>query len=652
MKLFPLKNYTKWPILPRGMAFFSRNFKNKLKLSILLGSVSAISSCLQDPDPLAIDALERAEQSPLAIYSALESNNEALALAILDSKVRQDKTDEEGRTPLMLAAQNRQPRAAWSFLHRDANLHRSDHQGRTAIIYAAEANENWLVRELLKRGENADAKVSSETPLISKCLGEGKLAIVQTLLEFGADLNSTNQEGETLIQIASKNGHVWLVEDLIEKGAEVNNRGVGEPLVHIAAQTKEPRLLDVLAERDIDFQILNHNGESALHTAVGSGSANTIPALVKYGVSLNRQDPHGCSPLHYAVMRRDKESLTTLLRLGAEVNTANKQGRTPLALSLEQSDYEFAQILRHYDASFETADLLNAVTSGDRELIDFLLNNEADPNAHSKLQTDTPLGAAVRKGDSWSVHRLLKAGALPSAHAAEGQSAFHLAVARLDLPLVRAMLENGANPNIPFNDYPSEEFLEQVASPNIAKSAMRSSRSFAPIALASDAGNVEIAKLLLDYGAKTDTYTRGGRYNYWAPISWAARRADIPMMQTLLGRNPDNISRRAKIDLSQQRAWVYEGDEQIYSTRVSTGKAGHRTKTGKFVITNRYRHWNSTIYGSSMPYFQRFSCGDFGFHQGNVPGYPASHGCVRVPYGNVRKLWSLLSLGDPVTIVP
>ena len=125
-----------------------------------------------------------------------------------------------------------------------------------------------------------------------------------------------------------------------------------------------------------------------------------------------------------------------------------------------------------------------------------------------------------------------------------------------------------------------------------------------------------------------------------------------PMMQILLGREPSQVKRHALVDLSQQRAWVYDGDEEIYTTRVSTGKAGNRTKQGTFVITNRYRNWNSTIYGSSMPYFQRFSCGDFGFHQGYVPGYAASHGCIRVPGGNVRKMWELLSLGDPVKIVP
>ena len=53
-----------------------------------------------------------------------------------------------------------------------------------------------------------------------------------------------------------------------------------------------------------------------------------------------------------------------------------------------------------------------------------------------------------------------------------------------------------------------------------------------------------------------------------------------------------------------------------------------------------------------MPYFQRLSCSDFGLHQGNVPGYPASHGCIRVPEGNAAKLFAMTEAGDRVRILP
>jgi lipoprotein-anchoring transpeptidase ErfK/SrfK len=94
-----------------------------------------------------------------------------------------------------------------------------------------------------------------------------------------------------------------------------------------------------------------------------------------------------------------------------------------------------------------------------------------------------------------------------------------------------------------------------------------------------------------------------------------------------------------------------EGNE-LFSTKVSTGRKGFATPTGEFVITDKNREWTSTIYHSSMPYFQRLSCSDFGLHQGVVPGYPASHGCIRVPAGNAAKLFAMTEEGDRVRILP
>jgi lipoprotein-anchoring transpeptidase ErfK/SrfK len=107
------------------------------------------------------------------------------------------------------------------------------------------------------------------------------------------------------------------------------------------------------------------------------------------------------------------------------------------------------------------------------------------------------------------------------------------------------------------------------------------------------------------------------------------------------------------VDLSEQMAWVYdESGQTLFSTSLSSGKEGYRTRTGEFVITNRNRHHVSNIYkGAIMPYFQRLSCGDFGFHQGVVPGYPASHGCLRVPAGKAYGLWDCTQVGDKVVIV-
>lgn len=625
-----------------------------LSLTLSLGLFVGCSS-EQEREALS-KATKAANDSPLALFTAMEGQDEELALGILQSKVNQRSADEGGRTPLMVAARTRSTRVAWELLPTQANTLPTDEQGLNVLVHAARADETWLVRELLKRGASPNITLTDGGSLIAECALEGRTAMTSLLLKHGAKPESTDADGSPLIEIAARSGLSWLVEDLIESGVAFQGNGQLEGsninLAHIVAEAGKPELIKVLTKRGLNFQVTNELGESPLHAAVGSGSFDVLRPLHEEGISLDKPDDTGATPLHLAVMRRDPRSLQELLSMGADPNMATLDGKLPIDLSIEMREFEFATQLIQYGSKSPCSYLYSSIVEDDRDLIDFLLSNGADPNSLCNLSDDTPLGAAIRTNNRWAAFRLLKAGALPNALIRERQTAFHLAVAKLDHAMVRLMLEKGADPNIPFYDYPSKEFLAHVASENIAKSTLSNTRRFTPIGLVSDSGDVELARLLLAHGADPQIYARGGRYNYWYPISWAARRADVPMMQILLGREPSQVKRRALVDLSKQRAWIYDGDEQIYTTRVSTGKPGHRTRTGTFVITNRYRNWNSTIYGSSMPFFQRLSCDDFGFHQGYVPGYAASHGCIRVPGGNVRKLWELLSLGDSVKIVP
>jgi lipoprotein-anchoring transpeptidase ErfK/SrfK len=175
-------------------------------------------------------------------------------------------------------------------------------------------------------------------------------------------------------------------------------------------------------------------------------------------------------------------------------------------------------------------------------------------------------------------------------------------------------------------------------------------KNITPLMLAANSGVLSTARYLLAAGARKNTYTR---VNYTWPINFASRRSDVPMMRLLLGQDPEKTERHIILSLSEQRARVYDGKgDEIFSTRVSSGKSGYRTRQGEFVITDKHRHHNSSIYGSSMPYFQRLSCSDFGFHYGNVPGYPASHGCIRLPMDSARKLFAMTEVGDTVTIKP
>src|SRR5687768_6183890 len=93
------------------------------------------------------------------------------------------------------------------------------------------------------------------------------------------------------------------------------------------------------------------------------------------------------------------------------------------------------------------------------------------------------------------------------------------------------------------------------------------------------------------------------------------------------------------VDLSRQLASVYRNGVRIAVSTISSGKAGHETPTGVFTILQKDAdHRSSTYDNAPMPYMQRLTWKGVALHAGNLPGYPASHGCVRLPMEFAKKL--------------
>ncbi|MEP6777494.1 MAG: L,D-transpeptidase [Chthoniobacterales bacterium] len=132
-----------------------------------------------------------------------------------------------------------------------------------------------------------------------------------------------------------------------------------------------------------------------------------------------------------------------------------------------------------------------------------------------------------------------------------------------------------------------------------------------------------------------------------------------------------------EIDLGRQTAYLIEGRQVVLSSPISTGRAGHLTETGSFKIIEKERNHFSSMYGkivdangrtvvsdadadmkvprggkfipAPMRYFMRFHSAT-GMHAGYLPGYPASHGCVRMPEENAIAFFNALQVGTPVHV--
>ena len=145
---------------------------------------------------------------------------------------------------------------------------------------------------------------------------------------------------------------------------------------------------------------------------------------------------------------------------------------------------------------------------------------------------------------------------------------------------------------------------------------------------------------------------------------------------------PESHSGRPSIvvSLRAQEAYLYRSGQKTASSRISSGREGYRTPVGRFRVIRKDEDHRSSIYGdyvddsdrvvkanvdnrrdrkpphshflgAPMPYFVEFSPG-YGLHQGYLPGVPASHGCIRMPYWKARQFYNAVQLGTVVVIKP
>ena len=107
----------------------------------------------------------------------------------------------------------------------------------------------------------------------------------------------------------------------------------------------------------------------------------------------------------------------------------------------------------------------------------------------------------------------------------------------------------------------------------------------------------------------------------------------------------------AVISIADQHVSIYNHDGLVVRSRISTGMAGHPTPKGIFTIIGRERYHKSNIYsGAPMPFMQRITWSGIAMHLGVVPGYPASHGCIRLPAGFAAQLWGMTRIGERIVI--
>src|SRR5262245_48685863 len=128
------------------------------------------------------------------------------------------------------------------------------------------------------------------------------------------------------------------------------------------------------------------------------------------------------------------------------------------------------------------------------------------------------------------------------------------------------------------------------------------------------------------------------------------REKSEPKKETGFGAMPKGPLQLV-VSINTQKVTLFSNGVRVAQGPVSTGVPGHPTPTGVFSVIEKDRYHHSNIYsGAPMPYMQRITWSGVALHEGELPGHPASHGCIRMSHDFAKKLWPVTKLGVRVIV--
>jgi ankyrin repeat protein len=329
-------------------------------------------------------------------------------------------------------------------LEKKADVNSPQVDGTTALHWAVQANDLELTDMLLKAGARASAANQSGAAPMLLAATNGNALILEHLIRAGADPNAPlSPTGDTALMMAARTGNVDAVRVLLGHGAIVNAKETwgGTTALMWAVSERHPEVTKLLVERGADVNAKSN----FVPSASGRGFEGTAPIVPKTNQTTEEFASGWMTPLMFAARENDLESARVLIQAGADVNAFGGDGKDALGLAL-------------FDGSYDVASLL--------------IGSHANVN-HADAQRFTPL--------FWAVDR----------RNMETAPNFPWMVTKDPLPLIKQLLDAGANPNTLVNNTPRARMRE--GSPRIvfATALMR----------AAFAGDIELVKLLLDHGA-------------------------------------------------------------------------------------------------------------------------------------------------------
>lgn len=415
--------------------------------------------------------------------------------------------DAYGVTPLHTAVEAGDAAGVDRLIAAGASVNATTRYHVTPLSLAALHGHAPIVRALLEAGADPNALLGEGEPVLMTAARSGNLDVVKALVEGGADVNIRERfYGQTPLMWAAIEDHAALIGELAARGADVNARAnvlEGEPTWRYGADSRNGINGEALQNFNTNF---SKGGLTPLMYAAREGSTNAVRALIDKGANHRAADPEGFTPLLLAIMNGHFDTAAALVEKGADVNQADRNGQTALfALT------DFRTLLWVY----------NRPTPRTRSSLDSL--------SLAKILVDR--GARVDAKLTGAARRPMGGGG--SGLTGRGATAFLRAAVASDLPMMRLLLERGADP---------QAATEAGVTALHAAAGLRWSDNTMSTAIATgfagEAASLEAIGILLDRGLDVNAVDNQGA----TALHGAASRGANDIIRLL-------VSRGARLDM-------------------------------------------------------------------------------------------------------